>query len=278
MNLLDFISRALEEDVGPGDYTSLACVPDDAEKTALLYVKEEGIIAGIEEARAVFEFVDNTLKLLLYVSEGTLVKPGDVVFSISGRARSILKAERLVLNIMQRMSGIATLTHKYVKAVEGYRAKILDTRKTTPNFRYFEKKAVRVGGGENHRFGLFDMIMIKDNHISYAGSIAEAIIRARQFLTEHDLPLKIEIEAATLQQVAEIIRVGMVDRIMLDNFSLPDIHKAVQLIDGRFETEVSGGVSLANIRSIAATGVDFISVGALTHSYKSLDLSLKALS
>jgi nicotinate-nucleotide pyrophosphorylase (carboxylating) len=273
----EFILKAIEEDIGAGDYTSLACIPPDAENKAVLKVKDNGILAGVDEALEVFHVIDENLKVEVYLYDGNVITAGDVALSVSGKAQSILKAERLVLNIMQRMSGIATLTNKYVKAVEGYRAKILDTRKTTPNFRYFEKKAVRIGGGENHRFALFDMLMIKDNHISYAGGIKQAIERANNFLKEKNLNLKIEIEAGNLQQVREILQSGKVHRIMLDNFSLADIHEAVKLIDRKFETEVSGGVTLDTVREFAATDVDYISVGALTHSYKSLDLSLKAV-
>lgn len=273
----EFILKALEEDVGSGDYTSLACIPSNSEKKAVIKVKEHGIIAGVEEAIEIFKITDERISVDVYITDGQAVAPSDIVLSVSGNARSILKAERLALNVMQRMSGIATLTHKFVKAIAGYRAIILDTRKTTPNFRYFEKKAVRMGGGANHRFGLFDMLMIKDNHINYAGGIKQAIERANCFLKEHNLNLKIEIEAGNLQQVNEILNIGNIHRIMLDNFSLADIQQAVRLIDGRFETEVSGGVTLDNVRAIAATGVDYISVGALTHSYKSLDISLKAI-
>ena len=276
MNLQQFIEQAIIEDIGSGDHTSLACIPHDAESSAILKVKDTGILAGMEEALVVFGMIDNNLKIETYLQDGTVIKPGDIAFKVHGKAQSILKAERLVLNIMQRMSGIASLTNKFVKATEGYPAKILDTRKTTPNFRYFEKKAVKIGGGENHRFALYDMIMIKDNHISYAGGIQESIERVNQYLAANNLNLKIEIEAANLNQVKEILSIGNVHRIMLDNFSLADMHEAVKLIDKHFETEISGGVTLDTVRDFAATGVDYISVGALTHSAKSLDLSLKA--
>jgi nicotinate-nucleotide pyrophosphorylase (carboxylating) len=276
LNLQQFIEQAIIEDIGSGDHTSLACIPHDAESSAILKVKDTGILAGMEEALVVFGMIDNSLKIETYLQDGSAIKPGDIAFKVHGKAQSILKAERLVLNVMQRMSGIASLTNKFVKAAEGYPAKILDTRKTTPNFRYFEKKAVKIGGGENHRFALYDMIMIKDNHISYAGGILQAIERANQYLATNNLNLKIEIEAANLNQVKEILSIGNVHRIMLDNFSLADIHEAVKLIDKRFETEISGGVTLDTVRDFAATGVDYISVGALTHSAKSLDLSLKA--
>ncbi len=277
MTLNEFLIHAINEDVGSGDHTSLACIPADAQSKAILKVKADGILAGVEEALEVFRLVDAHLETEIYLKDGSPVKVGDTAFTLSGSSQSILKAERLALNIMQRMSGIATLTNKYVKAVEGFSAKILDTRKTTPNFRYFEKKAVRLGGGENHRFALYDMLMIKDNHISYAGGIEQAILRANDYLKVKSLDLKIEIEAGNLNQVAEILKVGKVHRIMLDNFSLEHINEAVKLIARKFETEVSGGVTLETVRDYAATGVDYISVGALTHSYKSLDLSLKAV-
>jgi nicotinate-nucleotide pyrophosphorylase (carboxylating) len=273
----EFIQKAIEEDIGAGDFTSLACIPTDAKSKAVLKVKDTGILAGMEEAQEVFRLIDNTLALEKLLTDGSEIKPGDIAFYVTGSSQSILKAERLALNIMQRMSGIATLTNHYVKAIEGYPAKILDTRKTTPNFRYFEKKAVKIGGGENHRFALYDMMMIKDNHISYAGGIEKAITRANEYQKANGLQLKIEIEAGSMEQVKEILRVGKVHRIMLDNFSVADMHEAVKLIDRRFETEVSGGVTLETVRAIAETGVDYISVGALTHSYKSLDLSLKAV-
>ncbi len=276
MNLQQFIEQAILEDIGTGDHTSLACIPHNAESSAILKVKDTGILAGLEEALVVFSMVDNNLKIETYLQDGAAIKPGDIVFKVQGKAQSILMAERLVLNIMQRMSGVASLTNKFVKAVEGYPAKILDTRKTTPNFRYFEKKAVKIGGGENHRFALYDMMMIKDNHISYAGGIQQAIERANEYLKANNLTLKIEIEAGNINQVIEILSIGNIHRIMLDNFSLADMHEAVKLIDGRFETEISGGVTLDTVRDFATTGVDYISVGALTHSAKSLDLSLKA--
>jgi nicotinate-nucleotide pyrophosphorylase (carboxylating) len=276
LNLQQFIEQAILEDIGTGDHTSLACIPHNAESSAILKVKDTGILAGLEEALVVFSMVDNNLKIETYLQDGAAIKPGDIAFKVQGKAQSILMAERLVLNIMQRMSGVASLTNKFVKAVEGYPAKILDTRKTTPNFRYFEKKAVKIGGGENHRFALYDMMMIKDNHISYAGGIQKAIERANEYLKVNNLSLKIEIEAGNINQVKEILSIGNIHRIMLDNFSLADMHEAVKLIDGRFETEISGGVTLDTVRDFAATGVNYISVGALTHSAKSLDLSLKA--
>jgi nicotinate-nucleotide pyrophosphorylase (carboxylating) len=277
LTLHDFILKAIEEDIGPGDYTSLACIPADAENKVVLKVKDNGILAGMDEAVEIFKAIDDGLQLELLLKDGAQIKNGDIAFYVSGKSQSILKAERLVLNIMQRMSGIATLTNEYVKAIDGSNATILDTRKTTPNFRYFEKKAVKIGGGENHRFALYDMLMIKDNHISFAGGIEQAINRANDYLTKNNLNLRIEIEAGNIEQVKEILRTGKVHRIMLDNFSIDNMHKAVKLIDKKYETEVSGGVTLNTVKEIAATGVDYISVGALTHSYKSLDLSLKAV-
>jgi len=275
--LQEFIQKAIEEDIGAGDFTSLACIPAEAKSKAVLKVKDTGILAGVEEALEVFRLIDASLTVDVFLKDGTEIKPGDVAYYVSGSSQSILKAERLALNIMQRMSGIASLTNRYVKAVSGFNAKILDTRKTTPNFRYFEKKAVKLGGGENHRFALYDMMMIKDNHISYAGGIEQAINRANNYLKENNLNLKIEIEAGSVEQVKEILHIGNVQRIMLDNFSLADMFEAVKLIERKYESEVSGGVTLETVRDIASTGVDYISVGALTHSYKSLDLSLKAV-
>jgi nicotinate-nucleotide pyrophosphorylase (carboxylating) len=277
LTLHDFISKAIEEDIGLGDFTSLACIPAEAQSKAVLKVKDNGILAGVEEALEVFRLIDANLKTDVLIIDGAAIKIGDVALYVTGNSQSILKAERLVLNIMQRMSGIATLTHEYVKAIEGYNAKILDTRKTTPNFRYFEKKAVKLGGGENHRFALYDMLMIKDNHISFAGGIEQAINSANDYQAKNNLHLKIEIEAGSIEQVREILRIGNVHRIMLDNFTIANMYEAVKLIDKKYETEVSGGVTLNTIKEIAATGVDYISVGALTHSYKSLDLSLKAV-
>ena len=277
MDIERFITAAIAEDIGSGDHTSLACIPAGKSSKAKLIAKESGIIAGIELSQKVFHFIDPRLKVKTFFSDGDSVKKGALVMVVSGRAQSILKAERLVLNFMQRMSGIATLTRKFVKAVEGYPVKILDTRKTTPMFRYYEKLAVRIGGGENHRFGLWDMIMLKDNHIAYAGGIIPAIAAVKDYLQKNKRKLKIEIETASIDQVREVVAAGGVDRIMLDNFKPADVKKAVKLINQRFETEVSGGIGLDNIRDYAACGIDYISVGALTHSYKSLDLSLKAV-
>ncbi len=277
MDIDRFIQAAIEEDIREGDHTSLACVPPNKTSKAQLIAKGNGIIAGVEVSKNVFAMVDAGLKTEYFFKDGSRIRKGDIVLRVEGSAQSILKAERLVLNFMQRMSGIATMTGKFVKAVEGLPAKILDTRKTTPMFRQFEKMAVTIGGGENHRMGLWDMIMIKDNHISYAGGIRQAITAVNDYLKKNNLDLRIEIETASIGQVEEVVAVGKVHRIMLDNFNLPKMKKAVKLINHRFETEASGGITLNNVRDYAATGVDFISVGALTHSYKSLDLSLKAV-
>ncbi len=277
MELNKFVELAIAEDIRGGDHTSLACIPAGQTSKARLLVKDTGILAGVEVAEALFRGIDPELQIEVLLKDGTLVKHGDVAFYVLGSARSILMAERLVLNMMQRMSGVATVTNKFVKAVEGTKAKILDTRKTTPLLRQFEKIAVRIGGGVNHRFGLFDMIMIKDNHIAYAGGIEQAITSVRSYLSENNLRLKIEIEAGSLEQVQQIMDVGGVDRIMIDNFSPEGAKQAVELVGDRYETEVSGGVVLENVRAYAESGCDYISVGALTHSVKSLDLSLKAV-
>lgn len=272
--LNSFIDNALREDVGDGDHTSLACIPATAKGKAKLLVKEKGIIAGVELAALIAKKVDHKLRITKLINDGSKVKPGDIAFTIAGSARSILKAERLILNFMQRMSGIATKTNALVQLCKGTKAKVIDTRKTTPGMRFIEKWAVRIGGGSNHRFGLYDMIMIKDNHIDYAGSIRKAIEAANNY--QKKKKLKIEIEARNINELKQILAVGKVDRIMLDNFSIPDLKKALQLIKGKFETEASGGITEKNIRNYAKCGVDFISIGALTHSVKSLDLSLKS--
>jgi len=277
LDLEHFIKAAVEEDVKEGDHTSLACIPSHKTSTAELISKDTGIIAGIEIAKTTFRIIDSELQVDAAFTDGSWVTKGDIVMRIKGKTQSILKSERLVLNFMQRMSGIATLTGKFTKAVEGYPVKILDTRKTTPLFRQFEKMAVKIGGGENHRFGLWDMIMIKDNHITYAGGIMKAISAVKDYLQKNSLDLRIEIETASLKDVKEVLEAGGIHRIMLDNFKIPMLQKAVELINHRAETEASGGITLGNIRDYAATGVDYISVGALTHSYRSLDLSLKAV-
>ena len=273
--LSDFISRCLKEDIGDGDHSSLACIPGEASGKARLLVKEQGLLSGSEVAGEVFRFVDSDLKFEPFISDGSNISPGDIVFHVYGRIQSILKSERLVLNIMQRMSGIATSTGMYIERIKGLKTKVLDTRKTTPGMRFLEKEAVRTGGGWNHRMGLYDMIMLKDNHIDYAGGIENAIRRTRDYLIRTRKNLRVEIEARNLDEVRKILDIGGVDRIMLDNFNLSDTMKAVKLIRGRFETESSGGITLENIRAYAECGVDYISAGALTHHIKSLDMSLK---
>jgi nicotinate-nucleotide pyrophosphorylase (carboxylating) len=271
-----FIINAFKEDIGNGDHTSLSCIPENAKGKAKLLVKQNGILSGIEIAKRVFFLLDPSIKFEQILSDGAHVNYGDIAFTVEGKSRSILQAERLSLNIMQRMSGIATLTAEYVEIIKDTNAKILDTRKTTPGMRSLEKTAVTHGGGYNHRFGLFDMIMIKDNHIDYAGGIKQAIDKTKKYLSENKLDLKIEVEARNLNEIKEIMAVGGVNRIMIDNFSVDDCKKAVELINGKYETEASGGITKKTIRNYALTGVDFISVGALTHQIKSLDLSLKA--
>lgn len=275
-NLRNFIAQWLSEDTGDGDHSSLASIPAEAEGKAKLLIKDNGILAGVRIALIVFSEADKSLKTELLIPDGSVVKPGDIAFYVSGRVQSILKSERLVLNIMQRMSGIATTTRSYVDLLKGLNTKILDTRKTTPGMRELEKEAVRLGGGFNHRMGLYDMIMLKDNHIDYAGGIKAAIKRTNEYLKRTGRNLKIEIEARNLPDVMEIIETGGVDRIMLDNFSINDTKSAVKIISGKYETESSGGITFKNIRDYAGCGVDYISVGALTHHLKSLDMSLKA--
>ena len=275
--LREFILNSLGEDLGDGDHSSLACIPWESTGKAKLLIKEAGVLAGINVAAEVFSSVDKDLEFNPLIGDGNKVLPGDIAFYISGRQQSILKSERLVLNIMQRMSGIATSTRSYVDQLEGLKTKILDTRKTTPGIRFLEKEAVRIGGGLNHRMGLFDMIMLKDNHIAYAGGIKKAIEKTREYLENNSRKLKIEIEAGNLDDVYTILETGSVNRIMLDNFSIEDTLIAVKAINGRYETESSGGIILSNVRAYAECGVDFVSVGALTHHIKSLDMSLKAV-
>ncbi|MFT6244130.1 MAG: nicotinate-nucleotide pyrophosphorylase (carboxylating) [Salibacteraceae bacterium] len=270
------IKNALNEDIGDGDHSSLSCVPENAIGTANLIVKQEGVIAGVELAERIFKTYDSSLEITSYIRDGQKVKVGDIAFEISGKSRSILSTERLVLNFMQRMSGIATKTSKIVDLIEGTNAKLLDTRKTTPGIRCMEKWAVRIGGAYNHRFALYDMIMLKDNHIDYAGGVAQAITRANDYLKETGKELKIEIEVRNREELEEVLSVGKVDRIMLDNFTPQEIVEVLSLIPSSIETEASGGITEDTIRSYAETGVDFISVGALTHSFESLDMSLKA--
>ena len=271
-----FIEFALKEDVRDGDHTSLACIPPSASGKAKLLVKENGILAGMEVAQAIFEKVNPNIQFFRLMLDGESMTVGDVAFIVEGPTSSILTAERLVLNCMQRMSGIATKTQHIVKLLEGTKAQVLDTRKTTPCIRLLEKWAVKIGGGVNHRFGLYDMMMIKDNHIDFAGSIESAIKKAINYQKDKEINIPIEVEARNLEEVNEILRVGNIQRIMLDNFSYDDTRIAVEQIGGRFETEASGGITEDNIRKYALCGVDFISVGALTHSVNSLDLSLKA--
>ena len=272
-----FISNALAEDVGDGDHTSLATIPGNTTGKARLLVKDTGILAGVELAVEIFKQVDNSLKVNLFLHDGASIKPKDIVFEVEGDVKSILTAERLVLNCMQRMSGIATKTHEIVELLKGTGAKVLDTRKTTPGLRYLEKWAVKIGGGVNHRFGLYDMILIKDNHVDYSGGIKQAIDNTHQYLQQKNKKLAIEIEVRNLDELEQVLQTGGIDRILLDNFNFDDLREAVKRIGGRFATEASGGITIDNIRQYAECGVDYISVGALTHSVKSLDLSLKAV-
>jgi len=273
----EIIKNALQEDIGDGDHSSLSCVPENAMGVAKLLVKDAGIIAGVELAMKIFKTFDPELEVNVFINDGEKVKFGDIAFEVKGKSRSILSTERLVLNFMQRMSGIATQTNKIVSLIEGTEAKLLDTRKTTPGIRYMEKWAVRIGGGYNHRFALYDMIMLKDNHVDYAGGVQLAIQRANDYLKESKRDLKIEIEVRNEKELKEAIEIGQVDRIMLDNFSPERIKAVINSIPDGIEVEASGGITLETIRSYAETGVDFISVGALTHSFKSLDMSLKAM-
>lgn len=270
------IEYALLEDIGDGDHTSDSTIPADKIGRAQLLVKQQGILSGVEVAKRVFAKVDPEIALTAYLKDGDKIQPGDIAFSISGPSRSILKAERLVLNFMQRMSGIATTTSQYVAKIKGLNCKVLDTRKTTPLLRGLEKEAVLHGGGYNHRFGLYDMIMIKDNHVDFAGGIAKAISSVHEYLTINNLKLKIEIEVRNFSELSQVMEIGGIHRIMLDNFTPDTLNKAVKVIAGQYETEASGGINLETVRSFAETGVDFVSVGALTHQIKSLDLSLKA--
>ncbi len=271
------ITNAIREDVGDGDHSSLACISEEAMGTAKLLVKDEGIIAGVDFARQVFDYVDPGLEMNVKIEDGAYVKPGDICFYVSGLSQSILKAERLVLNAMQRMSAIATKTNDYVRLLKGTGTKILDTRKTTPGIRALEKWAVKIGGGENHRFALYDMIMLKDNHIDFCGGITKAIRKTKKYLYQNNLDLKIIVEARDLSEIAEILENEGVYRILIDNFNYEDTRKAVQLIDKKCLTESSGGITLDTVRKYAECGVDYISSGALTHSVHNMDLSLKAV-
>ena len=276
-NLDELIKLWFAEDIGDGDHTTLSSIPADAMGKQQLIIKEEGIVAGIEVAKRVFAAFDPELKMTQYLHDGDRVKPGDIAFVVEGRTQSLLQTERLMLNIMQRMSGVATRTAEYVKLVEGTKCRVLDTRKTTPGLRLLEKEAVRIGGGCNHRIGLFDMILLKDNHVDFAGGISNAIRRAQEYLKEKGKNLKIEIEVRSFAELQEALETGGIDRIMLDNFSPADTRRAVEIIGGRVEVESSGGITYDTLREYAECGVDVISVGALTHSVKSLDMSFKAV-
>ncbi|MDP4680776.1 MAG: carboxylating nicotinate-nucleotide diphosphorylase [Cyclobacteriaceae bacterium] len=275
--IVQFIDRALKEDIGDGDYSTLSSIPEDLEQKAQLLVKDHGILAGVELTKWIFARVDQTVKVNTFFKDGQEIEHGDIVLSLEGNVRSILSAERLVLNCMQRMSGIATYTNKMTELIKGTGVQLLDTRKTTPNFRICEKWAVKIGGGENHRFGLYDMIMLKDNHVDYAGGVRKAIQATLKYLEQNQLDLKIEVETRNLSEVEEVLEVGGIDVIMLDNMLPSTMKEALKMIDKRYKTEASGGISEKNIREIAETGIDYISVGVLTHSYNSLDLSLKAI-
>lgn len=277
MNIEEFIRYALAEDLGDGDHTSLSTIPEGKKGTAELLVKQQGILAGMNIAEKVFRAVDPKIKMDVFIRDGSKIKTGDIAFRVEGHSVSILSAERLALNFMQRMSGIATYTHYLTSLLKGLPTRLLDTRKTTPNFRYFEKEAVKAGGGVNHRMGLYDMIMIKDNHVDFAGGIKQAISATQKYLERKNKKLDIEIEVRNLNELREVLEMGGVQRIMLDNFSLDELREGVQLIDGKYETEASGGITEVTLRAVAETGVDYISVGALTHQVRSLDLSLKAV-
>ncbi len=277
MDIDTLIQLALQEDIGPGDFTSMATISGEAERKVHLLIKESGILAGMEVAGKVFAHVDPTIRIHVFMTDGTQVKKGDIAFIAEGKAISMLTSERVILNFMQRMSGIATYTRQMVDRIGDLPARIMDTRKTTPLLREIEKYAVRVGGGLNHRFGLYDMILIKDNHVDFAGGIGKAITLARKYLDSNHLDLKIEIEVRNQAELSEVLEVGGVNRIMLDNFHPAELKKAVEKIGKQYETEASGGITLENVREYAETGVDFISVGALTHHIRSLDMSLKAL-
>lgn len=277
MTVDDLISLALQEDIGEADHTSLATIPSSARKKARLLIKEAGILAGVDIARKVFMKVDPDVDFNVAMPDGTIIKKGDIAFTIEGQAIAILSAERLALNFLQRLSGIATYTYKVVAQLQGLHTRVLDTRKTTPLWRELEKYAVRTGGGYNHRAGLYDMILIKDNHIDFAGGITNSIQSTRQYLARNKMELKIEIEVRDFAELNEVLAAGGIHRIMLDNFSPVELKKAVGMIQGRYETEASGSIRLENIREYAETGVDFISVGALTHQIKSLDMSLEAV-
>jgi len=271
------LNNAFAEDIGDGDHSTLACIPADKYGKARLIIKEAGVLAGVEIAKKVFHKFDPEMKMEVFIQDGTEVKPGDIAFIVEGKDQSLLQTERTVLNIMQRMSGIATTTRKYVKLLDGLHTHVLDTRKTTPGLRVLEKMAVKIGGGVNHRMGLFDMVMLKDNHVDFAGGIEQAINKTKSYLKEKGKNLKIEVEVRNLDELEQVMKIGGIDRIMLDNFDIPTTKEAVKRVNGRFETESSGGITIDTLRSYAECGVDFISVGALTHSVKGLDMSLKAM-
>ncbi|MEE0991192.1 MAG: carboxylating nicotinate-nucleotide diphosphorylase [Paludibacteraceae bacterium] len=273
----DLIKYWFAEDIGDGDHTSLSSIPATAMGKSRLIIKETGVLAGVEVAKRIFAAFDPDLKMTQYLNDGDEVKPGDIAFDVEGKVLSLLQTERLMLNIMQRMSGVATVTRKYAKCLEGLKTKVLDTRKTTPGLRLLEKQAVKIGGGTNHRIGLFDMILLKDNHVDFAGGIENAITRAKDYCKEKGKDLKIEIEVRNFDELNQVLAIGGVDRIMLDNFNTENTKKAVELIAGRYEVESSGGITFDTLRDYAECGVDFISVGALTHSVKSLDMSFKAV-
>ena len=270
------IDLSFAEDIGDGDHTTLCCIPEDAMGKSHLLIKEDGILAGVEVAKKVFARFDPDMQVEVLMGDGSRVKKGDIAMIVSGRIRSLLQTERLMLNIMQRMSGIATMTNRYVERLKGTHTRVLDTRKTTPGMRMLEKQAIKIGGGVNHRIGLFDMILLKDNHVDFSGGIANAINRCHAYLKEKGLDLKIEIEVRSFDEIRQVMEVGGVDRIMLDNFSVENTRKAVEMIGGKYETESSGGITFDTIRDYAECGVDFVSVGALTHSVKGLDMSFKA--
>ena len=276
-NFEQLISLWFAEDIGDGDHTTLSCIPETAIGKSQLIVKEDGIIAGVEVARKIFHAFDPELKMTVFINDGAEVKVGDIAFVVEGKIQSLLQTERLMLNIMQRMSGVATRTNQYVQKLEGTKTHVLDTRKTTPGLRLLEKEAVKIGGGVNHRIGLNDMILLKDNHVDFAGGIDKAIIRAQEYCKAKNKDLKIEIEVRSFDELAQVMAIGGVQRIMLDNFSVENTRKAVEIIAGKFETESSGGITFDTLRAYAECGVDYISVGALTHSVKSLDMSFKAV-
>jgi len=271
------ISLWFAEDIGDGDHTTLSCIPATATGKSRLIIKENGVLAGVSVAREIFHSFDPELKMTVFINDGAEVKVGDIAFEVEGKIQSLLQTERLMLNIMQRMSGVASRTREYVKALEGTKTRVLDTRKTTPGLRLLEKEAVKIGGGVNHRIGLYDMILLKDNHVDFAGGIEKAIHRTKAYLKENNKTLKIEIEVRSFDEIAQVMAVGGVDRIMLDNFTPENTRKAVEIIGGKYETESSGGITFDTLKEYADCGVDFISVGALTHSVKSLDMSFKAV-